>query len=85
MSLLATTDDAEQMALGWMQKRYGNKLGRVRFVEAMVGNGVWTVKANVKLSTGLLVFKPHLVQLKIDSVSSEVLGYSETEISAKAE
>ncbi len=80
MSLLATTDDAEQMALSWMQNRYGKKLGKVRFVEVMGENGVWTVKANVRLSTGLLEFKPHLVQLKVDSVSSEVLGYSEAEI-----
>ncbi len=80
MSLLATTDDAEQFAKGWMQKRYGKKLGRVRFVEVMGENGVWTVKANVKLATGVLSIKPHIVQLKVDSGSTEVLGYSETEI-----
>ncbi len=83
MSLLATTDDAEQVALSWMQKRYGNRLGKVKFVEVMGENGVWSVKANVKLSTGLLTFKPHLVQVKIDSGSTEILGYSESEIQKK--
>ncbi len=29
MSLLATTDDAEQVARSWMEKRYGDKLGKV--------------------------------------------------------
>ncbi len=85
MSLLATTDDAEQVAMSWMQKRYGNKLGKVKFVEVMGENGVWTVKANVKLSTGPLAFKPHLVQVKIDSNSTEILGYSEAEIQNKAD
>lgn len=80
MSLLATTDDAEQVATAWMQKRYGKKLGKVKFVEVMGDNGIWNVKANVKLATGVLTIKPHLVQLKIDSNSMDVLGYSETEI-----
>ena len=85
MSLLASTDDAEQVARSWMEKRYGSRLGKVKFVEVMSDNGVWTVKANVKLATGLLAFKQHLVQLKIDSGSTDVLGYSETEVSSKPE
>ncbi len=83
MSLLATTDDAEQFAKGWMERRYGKKLGKVRFVEVMSESGVWTVKANVKLATGVLTIKPHIVQLRIDSGSNEVLGYSETEVPEK--
>ncbi len=69
--------------MAWMEKRYGDKLGKVKFVEVMGENGIWMVKANVKLSNGLLAFKPHLVQVKIDSNSTDVLGYSETEIKAK--
>ncbi len=80
MSLLATTDDAEQVAKVWMEKKYGKRLGKVKFVEVMGENGVWTVKANVKLATGVLSIKPHLVQLRIDSASTEILGYSEAEI-----
>ena len=68
-----------------MEKRYGSRLGKVKFVEVMSDNGVWTVKANVKLATGLLAFKQQLVQLKIDSGSTDVLGYSETEVSSKPE
>jgi len=85
MSLLASTDDAEQVALSWMKKKYGDKLGKVKFTEVMGENGVWNVKATVKLSTGLLAFKPHLVQLKIDSNTTDVLGYSETELNTKAD
>ena len=85
MSLLASTDDAEQVARAWMEKRYGSRLGKVKFVEVMSENGTWTVKANVKLASGLLNFKPHLVQLKIDSNSTDILGYSETEIASKQE
>ena len=77
---MATTDDAEQVALSWMQKRYGSKLGKVRFVEAMGENGVWNLKAKVMLAAGLLSFKPHMVQVRIDSGTTDVLGYSETEI-----
>jgi hypothetical protein len=84
MSLLATTEDAEQAAKAWMEKKYGKRLGRVKFVEVMGENGVWIVKANVKLATGLLLVKPHLVQVKIDSASTDVLGYSEAEISANS-
>ena len=71
--------------MAWMQKRYGDKLGKVRFIEVMGEGGVWTVKANVKLSSGLLAFKPHLVQMKIDSNSTDILGYSETEIQNKGD
>ncbi len=85
MSPLATTDDAEQVAMSWMQKRYGNKLSRVKCVKVMGDSGIWTVKVNVKLSTGLLAFEPHLVQVKIESGSTEILGYSETEIQNKAD
>ncbi len=40
MSLLATTDDAEQVARSWMEKRYGPKLGKVKFIEVMGEGGV---------------------------------------------
>ncbi|HKT22155.1 MAG TPA: hypothetical protein VJR06_06070 [Nitrososphaerales archaeon] len=80
MSLLATTDDAEQVALGWMERRHGKKLGRVKFVEVMSDNGVWSVKATAKLAVGVLLIKPHVIQVKIDARTTEVLGYSETEV-----
>lgn len=85
MSLLATTDDAEQVAKAWMQRRYGKRLGRVKFIEVMGGEGYWNVKANVKLTTGVLLIKPHIVQVKIDSGTSEIVGYSETETDGKAD
>ncbi|MDG6983125.1 MAG: hypothetical protein JRN28_01005 [Nitrososphaerota archaeon] len=84
MSLLATTDDAENVARAWMQKKYGKKLGRVKFTEVMSDGGVWTVKANVKLTVGVLLIKPHVVQVKIDAGTTEVLGYSETAADDKA-
>ncbi|MDE1858118.1 MAG: hypothetical protein KGI26_03510 [Thaumarchaeota archaeon] len=84
MSLLATTDDAENVARAWMQKKYGKKLGKVKFTEVMSDGGVWTVKANVKLTVGVLLIKPHIVQVKIDAGTTEVLGYSETEADDKA-
>lgn len=83
MSVLATTEDAEQVASAWMQRKYGRRLGKVKFVEVMVEAGVWTVKANVKLATGVLLIKPHIVQLKIDSTSMNVIGYSTTETDQK--
>lgn len=83
MSLLATTEDAEQAAKAWMEKKYGKKLGKVKFVEVMGEGGIWVVKARVKLATGVLLIKPHIVQLKIDSTSTDVLGYSESEIGAQ--
>lgn len=85
MSLLATTDDAEQFAKGLMEKKYGKKLGKVRFVEVMSDNGVWNVKASVKLATGVLLVKPHIIQVRIDSSSTEVLGYTENEVKEKGD
>ena len=85
MSLLATTDDAEQVAKAWMQKKYGKKLGRVKFIEVMNDGGVWTVKANVKLTVGVLLIKPHIVQVKIDGRTTEVLGYTEAEAKDKTD
>ncbi|MCL4355950.1 MAG: hypothetical protein JRN56_01230 [Nitrososphaerota archaeon] len=79
MSLLATTDDAEQVAKSWLQRKYGKRLGKVKFIEVMKESDYWTVKANVKLASGVLLVKPHLVQVKIDSNSTQVLGYSEVE------
>lgn len=83
LSVLATTDDAEQAAMAWMEKKYGKRLGKVKFVEVMGEGGVWTIKANVKLATGVLLIKPHIIQLKIDSTSMNVLGYSTTEVDSK--
>ncbi|MDG6937757.1 MAG: hypothetical protein JRN42_04355 [Nitrososphaerota archaeon] len=80
MSLLASTDDAELAAKAWLQKKYGKRLGRVKFVEVLKDSDVWTVRANVKLSSGVLLIKPHMVQVKIDSNSTQVLGYSEAEV-----
>ncbi len=79
MSLLATTEEAEQVAKSWLQRKYGKRLGRVNFIEVMKESEVWTVKASVKLASGILLVKPHIVQIKIDSGSAQVVGYSETE------
>ena len=79
MPLLATTDDAEQVATAWMKRKYGKKLGRVKFTEVMGDNGVWSVRASVKLAVGVLLVEPHTIQVKIDAGTAEVLGYSETE------
>lgn len=83
MSLLVRTEDVEQVAKAWLERKYGKKLGKVKFVEVMSDNGVWNVKANVKLATGVLSITSHLVQLKIDSHSTDVLGYSESQIAEK--
>ena len=80
MSLLATTEDAEQVAKSWLQRKYGKRLGKIKFVEVMRENDHWMVKASVKLASGVLLVKPHMVQIKIDSNSTYVLGYSEEEI-----
>ena len=84
LSVLASPEDAEQVAKAWMQKKYGKRLGRVKFVEVMSDSGVWNVKANVKLTVGVLLIKPHIIQIKIDAGTTEVLGYSETEANPKA-
>lgn len=83
MSLLVRTEDVEQVAKAWLERKYGKKLGKVKFVEVMSDNGVWNVKANVRLATGVLSITSHLVQLKIDSHSTDVLGYSESQLAEK--
>ncbi len=83
MSLLTSTDDVEQVARSWIQRKYGKRLGKLKFVEVMSGEGVWDVKANVKLTAGVLSIKSQLVHLKIDARSTEILGYSETELLEK--
>jgi hypothetical protein len=83
MSLLVNTEDVEQVARGWMQRKYGKKLGKMKFVEVMSDGGVWNVKVEAKIAAGVLVVAPHLVQLKIDAHSTEILGYSETRIKEK--
>ena len=84
LSVLASPEDDEQVAKAWMQKKYWKRLGRVKFVEVMSDSGVWNVKANVKLTVGVLLIKPHIIQIKIDAGTTEVLGYSETEANPKA-
>ncbi len=80
MSLLSNTEDVEQVARAWLERKYGKKLGKVRFVEVMSGDGFWSVKASVKLTTGVLSVVPHVVELKIDSRSTDILGYSESRV-----
>ena len=84
LSVLASPEDAEQVAKAWMQKKYGKRLGRVKLVEVMSDSGVWNVKANVKLTVGVLLIKPHIIQIKKDAGTTEVHGYSETEANPKA-
>jgi hypothetical protein len=83
MSLLANTEDVEQVARSWLERKYGKKIQKLKFVEVMGDNGVWTVKAQVRLATGVLAVTPMLVQLKIDSKSPDILGYAENEIEEK--
>jgi hypothetical protein len=83
MSLLARTEDVEQVAKTWLEKKYGKKMMKLKFVEVMGEGGLWNVKARVKISTGVLAVTPMLVQLKIDSNSTDVLGYAESEIEEK--
>jgi hypothetical protein len=78
-------DDTEQVAKAWMQRRYDKRLGRVKFVEAMNENGVWSVKAEVKLAFGVLLAKPHVIQVRIDSRTTDIVGYSESEVKDKAD
>jgi hypothetical protein len=79
MSLLATTDDAEQVAKAWMAKRFGRRLGKLKFIEVMNDGRVWSVKASVKLASGVLLIKEHIIQVRIDSATSEIVGYSDNE------
>ena len=83
MSLLVSTDDVEQVARGWLERKYGKRLGKLKFVEVMNEAGVWNVKVQTRLATGVLSVVPHLLQLKIDAHSTEILGYAETEIKEK--
>jgi hypothetical protein len=79
MSVLVNTDDVEVVAKTWLEKKYAKKLGKVKFVGAMLENGVWNVKAEVKLSTGVLSLSSRIVEVRIDPTSTDVLGYSESE------
>jgi hypothetical protein len=83
MSLLARTEDVEQVARSWLERKYGKKMMKLKFVEVMGEGGVWNVKAQVRISTGVLAVTPMLVQLKIDSNSTDILGYAESEVVEK--
>ena len=83
MSLLVSPEDAEQVAKAWLQRKYGKKLGKVKFVEVMSDGGVWNVRASVRLATGILSLGSYMVQLKVDSNSTDILGYSESEVAEK--
>lgn len=80
MSLLVNTEDVEQVARGWLERKYQKKFGKLKFVEVMSEDGVWDVKVEMKLATGMLTMAPHIVHLKIDAHSTEILGYSQSEI-----
>ncbi len=84
MSLLVNTEDVEQVAKGWLQRKYGKRLGKMKFVEVMSEGGVWNVGVKVKLATGVLALTSHMIHLKIDSQSTDILGYSDTEIDQKS-
>ncbi len=80
MSLLVNTEDVEQVARGWLERKYGKKLGKLKFIEVMSTDGVWDVKVETKLATGVLSVSPHVVHLRIDAHSTEILGYSQSEV-----
>jgi len=58
MSVLTNIDDVEQVASAWLARRYGKKLGKVKFVEVMGEGTAWNVKAEAKIATGVLSVVP---------------------------
>lgn len=68
------------MARAWLQRRHGEKLGKVKFVEVMSHNCFWNVKDNINLTSGVLTITSHLMQLRIDSRSTEISGYADNEV-----
>jgi hypothetical protein len=78
MSLISSADEAEQVARGWLSQRYKRRIAKLGFPTVSLDAGIWTVRAEVRLRSGVLSVVNRTVFLKIDPGTTNVIGYSET-------
>ena len=78
LSIISTTDEAEGVARQWMKRKYSGKIAKVKFNQVLLQDGVWTLKADVEMRTGVLSTAPRTLMLKIEADTTNVIGYSES-------
>ena len=61
-----------------MKSKYPNKIAKAKFSEVMLENGVWTLRIEVEMRTGVLAAATRILVLKIDPDTTNVVGYSES-------
>ena len=81
MSVIGGAEDAEAVAKDWLTRRHGKRFNKVKFDEIMLEGDVWTLRGKLGLRGGLLAEPKQNIVIRINSETTQVVGYSE----AKAE
>lgn len=74
---ITSAEEAEEFSRQWLKSKYRGKLAKHRFNQVLLENGVWQLKAELELKTGVLKTEPKSFSMSIEASTGKVLGYKE--------
>ena len=74
---ITSAEEAEEFSKEWLRSKYRDKLAKNRFNQVMLENGIWQVKAELQLRTGVLSVERKSFSMSIEANTGKVLGYKE--------
>lgn len=74
---ITSVEEAEEFSEEWLKSKYRGKLAKHRFNQVMLENGVWQLKAELELQTGVLKTESKSFSMSIEASTGKVLGYKE--------
>jgi hypothetical protein len=84
LSIVSTTEEAEEVAKQWMKHKYSGKIAKSKFNQVMLQNGIWTIRADIEIRKGVLQTVPWTLIMRIDANTTNVIGYTESPRPASA-
>ena len=70
-------EEAEELTSTWLKNKFHDKVKKIRFSQVVLENGIWQVKAELDLKTGITSKARHQLSVSIDSLAGKVLSYKE--------
>jgi hypothetical protein len=74
---IASTEEAEEFSKEWLKSKYHGKLAKHRFNEVTLEGGIWHLKAELQLKTGILSVERKPFSISVEASTGKVLGYKE--------
>jgi hypothetical protein len=74
---ITSAEEAEELTSTWLKNKFHDKVKKIRFSQVALENGIWQVKAELDLKTGIMRKARHQLSVSIDSTAGKVLSYKE--------